>query len=452
MRLSKPVRGFQVNSILDRLAVDVLGVLELCLSEAPLDHDRLQLALLATLSRRRYVVNLLYRDFRRDGESAVQRYDLPDGTSIQIHDQAIVYLDKVLARRPKLARRLRETPGNMHLLLGLLARHSARGGGWADVEVRRDPDLEARGEDPDFLEPLARALAAQRQRLGDDYGEDSARRRREHGPIWLVRGACAAELPEEMSLFEVLEATPVPLQADFADDPELQRMLARVMDSLNERYMLLRASGLDPDEWHDRDEPSIARLRELKQLRRPAEDLLRLQIETDVDAAYRRTFDELKGAAASLGGFASFDDFATSPVGQAILRHGVLSLDEPVAGGDEDDERARHETIASEAPPVDAAVAERHDAGAWTRRLLAAHPGWFDPVMAAFFTAVIGHGRPIHGADGEAGLLDDLAFRRLVRAEPSLRDLTPGELAEELYERAQAIIRRGLEEASLSRT
>ena len=96
----------------------------------------------------------------------------------RIHEQGIVYLHKVLARRPKLARRLRHEPGNMQLLLGLLCRHGPAEHGWRGGRgpPRRRPSRRA-GEAPDFLEPVALELAAQRARLGDDYSEDSKRRR-----------------------------------------------------------------------------------------------------------------------------------------------------------------------------------------------------------------------------------------------------------------------------------
>ena len=449
--MAKPVRGFQLNTILDRLALDVLPVLEDCLTSAPLARDRLHLWILATLSKRRYLEGLLYRDFRADAAGEWHRYRLPDGTTIRVHEQSLVYLDKVLARRPKLARRLRHEPGNMHLLLGLLARHGPPAQGWDTSEVRRERTLTNRADDPAFREPLAEALAEQRTRLGERYGEDSVRRRKEYGPIWLIRGVCAAELPEEMSFFEVTEAAPVPLQHGFTGDHEVQRMVARVLDSLNERYMLLRACGLDPVLWHDRDEPSISRLRDLKRLRRPAEELLRLQIESEPDAAWRRAFEEVKDGP-TLAGFASFDAFATSEVGQAILRRAPLSLDDPLGEDDEGHERLRHETLAAEGQPVDEGVLRRRAAASLIAQLVELEPDLFDPVMVHFFTQVIGQGRPIHGDGATPGVLDDLAFRRLVRAEPELAKLDAAELGERLYERAQAIIAAGLQRSSLSRT
>ena len=443
--MAKPVRGFQLNTILDRLALDVLGIFGQCLIRAPLDRDRLHLAILLTLSRRAYVDALLYRDYRVDRDSQWYRWSLPDGGAARIHEQAIVYLHKVLARRPKLARRLRDEPGNMQLLLALLCRHGPARYGWQAAKIRRDQTREAQGEAEDFLQPLALELAAQRARLGDDYSDDSKRRREQYGPMWLIRGECCAEVPEEMALFDVLEAAPLPLQEVFAEDPELQRMLVRVMDALNERYTLLRSCGLDPELWHDRDEPSIARLREMKQLRKPAEELMRLGIEDDNVNAYRRAFTQLKGKEKQFAGCATFDEFATTEAGMAILRYASLSLDDMIGTDADGEEWARHETLADpDAVDVEESVTRRRAAGQWAQLLIDDRPDWFDPLMAYFFREVIGNERTIHGEPGDAGVLRDEDFRRLIESYPELTVLDEGELAEQLCQRAEAIIKRGL--------
>jgi hypothetical protein len=443
--MARPVRGFQVNTILDRLAIDTLGIFARVLTVAPLDRDRLHIAVLLTLSRKSYVDNLLYRDFRLDRESQWYSWTLPDGGEARIHEQSIVYLDKVLSRRPRLARRLRDEPGNMHLLLWRLCRHGPAKHGWRVTEIRRDLTLSDRGDAPDFVDHLAAELAAQRARLGDAYSDESKRRRQEYGPLWLIRGDCSAEVPEEMSLFEVLDALPLPLDEAFVEDTEVQRILVRVMDALNERYMLLRACGLNPEVWHDRDEPSIARLREMKQLRKPAEELLRLGIETDNADAYRRTFDGLKGREKQFAGCSSFDEFATTEHGQAMLRFVPLSLDDRIGDHDEGEERARHETLADpDARDVEEDVTRRLAAGQWVQLLIDDRPDWFCPVMRHFFLEVIGQGRPIHGGPGDRGVLNDPAFQRLVESYPELIVLDEPELAERLCQQAEAIIKRGL--------
>ena len=443
--MAKPIRGFQINTILDRLALDMLGILQQCLMRAPLDRDRLHLAILLTLSRRVYVESLLYRDYRVDRDSQWYSWSLPDGSEARIHEQGIVYLHKVLARRPKLARRLRDEPGNMHFLLCFLCRYGPAAYGWRTVALRRDKRLAASGVAPDFVGHLALELAALRERLGAGYGVDSARRRAEYGPIWLIRGDCTAELPEEMSFFDVVEAVPVPLDGEFVEDAEVQRILVRVLDALNERYMLLRACGLDPELWHDRDEPSIARLREMKQLRKPAEELMRTGIEDDNVAAYRRAFGELKGGEKEFAGCAGFDEFATSEAGMAMLRYASLSLDEPIATDDEGEEWARHETVADpDAEDVEESVIRRRAAGQWVELLIADRPDWFDPLMHHFFAQVLGQGRPLYAGPGDAGVINDPELRTLIDSYPELKVLDEGTLAEELCRRAEAIIKRGL--------
>jgi hypothetical protein len=247
-----------------------------------------------------------------------------------------------------------------------------------------------------------------------------------------------------MALFEVLEATPVPLAPAFGDDHGLQLMLVRVLDALNERYMLLRSCGLDPEAWHDRDEPSIARLREMKQLRKPAEELMRLGIEDDNVDAYRRAFKQLKGREKQFVGCATFDEFATTEHGMAMLRYASLSLDDLIATDGDGEEWARHETLADPAVDVEEAVTRRRAAGQWAQMLIDDRPDWFDPLMGYFFREVIGNERTIHGAPGDPGVLRDEEFKTLIESYPELTVLDEGELAEQLCQRAEAIIKRGL--------
>jgi hypothetical protein len=451
MMTERSVQGFKINNVLDRLALDMLRLLEKFLTDDSFDRDKFHLAVLLTLSRRTYVTNLLYRDFRADPREQWHRYDLPDGGSAKIHEQGIVYLHRALARRLKLARRLRFEPGNMHLLLAALCRFGTRGGSWSKAEIRRALEQAANDRDPDFFEPLGRELAAQRQRLGDGYGDEARRRRTEYGPLWVRRGKDAAEAPEEMSIFDVIEATPVPLDQEFAADQELQRLVVRVLDALNERYTLLRSCGLDPDQWHDRDEPAIGRLREMKRLRQQAEELMRLSIEEDKVDAYRRAFAELQEDGKAYAGYRDFDDFATSEVGMAILRYPVLSLDDPVATDEAGDSWLRHETLSDpDARDAEETVTRQETAGKWVELLIEDRPAWFDPIMRFFFLEVIGGGRPIHPAPGEPGLLGDPAFQELLATDPELRDLEPGEQAELLYERADKLIKRGLRRRSVA--
>ncbi len=439
------IRGFKINTILDRLAVDMLGLVEKHLSAEQFDRDRYYLSILLTLSKKLYISQLLYRDFRAAGDQQWHRYQLPANKIAKVHEQGIVYLHQVLMRRLKLARRLKHEPGNMHLLLAQLARFGAGEGGWSAIEIRRDPALEADEQADDFRTRLAGKLATQRAALGDDFGDEARRRRDEYGPLWLIRAPNAAEMPEEMSWFDVIDAAPSPLAAGFTGDVDTQRLVVRVLDSLNERYTLLRSCGLDPERWHERDTPSIAKLRDLKRLRRQAEEYLRQSIEDEQVRSYRRAFDDLAGENGQIAGFESFDDFATSEVGMAILRYPIQSLDDAIGGDDDDDDRSRHDLLADEdAEDIEERLARQEAAEDWVSRLIEDRPGWFDPAMRYFFEQVLGRGRPLYPEEGDEGVLFDPDFLALIAGDDELDGQDDEALAAALYRRAQKLIKRGL--------
>lgn len=439
------IRGFKINTILDRLAVDMLGLTESHLSAAQFDRDRFYLAILLTLSKKLYISQLLYRDFRAAGDQQWHRYQLPGNKSAKVHEQSIVYLHQVLMRRLKLARRLRHEPGNMHVLLAQLARFATGDKGWAAVELRRDLALEADERADDFKTRLADRLAAQRTALGDGFGDEARRRRVEYGPLWLIRAPNAAEMPEEMSWFDVVDAAPSPLTVGFTGNVDTQRLIVRVLDSLNERYTLLRSCGLDPERWHERETPSIAKLRDLKRLRRQAEDYLRQSIEDEAVRSYRRAFDDLAGEDGQIAGFDSFDDFATSEVGMTILRYPIQSLDDAIGGDDDGDDRSRHDLLADkDAEDIEERLARQEAAGDWVSRLIQDRPGWFDPGMRYFFEQVLGQGRPLYPEEGDEGVLFDPDFLALIAGDDELDEEDDEALAAALYRRAQKLIKRGL--------
>jgi hypothetical protein len=174
MRMPDSIRGFKVTDIVDRLTLDVLRLLEQVLTASRFEQDRLYLGLLLTLSRKTYVNKLLFRDFSAAGESQWYSLPMPDGTDAKVHEQSVTYLQQVLARRPRLARRLQHEPGNMHLLLGALCRFGPAEKNWAIAEVKRDQTLEKDDGAQDFRIPLGRALEALCRSLGTDYSPATA--------------------------------------------------------------------------------------------------------------------------------------------------------------------------------------------------------------------------------------------------------------------------------------
>lgn len=445
------IRGFKVTDIVDRLALDVLRLLEEVFTESRFEQDRLYLGLLLTLSRKVYVNKLLFRDFSMEGEDQWYSLPMPNGDEVRVHEQSVTYLQQVLARKPKLARRLQHEPGNMHLLLGAICRFGPAEKGWDTTEVKRDLNQEKADSAEDFRIPLGRTLASLCKNQGTDYSPESTRRREQYGSLWLIRSPFAAEVPEEISLFEVAEAVPVPLSAEFTSDADVQRLLARVMDALNERYMLLRGCGLNPTYWHERDEPSIARLRELKRLRQDSDELLRLGVESSNVDAYQRSFNELKGGAKTLGGFSTFDDFAGDETGMLMLRHTSLSIDEAVGDDANGDSWLRHEAIADpDAVDIEEDLSMRDAGSQWVTDLIEARPKMFSPVMRYFFEEVLGEGRPMYEGAGDKGVLTDAAFRALLDDDADFAELDDDDRAEQLAKRAEVLIKRGLKNQPVS--
>jgi hypothetical protein len=89
-------------------------------------------------------------------------------------------------------------------------------------------------------------------------------------------------------------------------------------------------------------------------------------------------------------------------------------------------------------------VTRKLAAGQWAQLLIEDQPELFDPLMRYFFLEVIGEGRPIHGGPGDPGVLRDHELRALVESYPELTILDEGELADQLCQRAEAIIKQGL--------
>ena len=289
------IKGFKINTILDRLAVDMLGLVESHLSAGHFDRDRYYLSILLTLSKKLYISQLLYRDFRAAGDQQWHRYQLSGDKVAKVHEQSIVYLHQVLMRRLRLARRLKHEPGNMHLLLAQLARfgtrrrrleprsnsavtsRSKRMKGWMISRAGLRPNLrpsEQHSATISVTRPDGGAMNTDRSGSSEppNVSRDAG------GNVLVRRDRCRTftacrQTSQEMST-----------RSDWS---------CRVLDSLNERYTLLRSCGLDPERWHERETPSIAKLRDLKRLRRQAEDYLRQSIEDEQVRSYRRAFDDL---------------------------------------------------------------------------------------------------------------------------------------------------------------
>lgn len=469
-------RGFKIRTIIDCLAWDLLLILRDALAKDTLDSDHLKLRILMILSdvtertektesesgskyRQRFYTNsytakLLFRDYSVPNESNWHTFHLPENDedcacTIKIHDEAITYLSSVLERRLALAQNLKHRPSNPHLLYETLSHFSTRHSTWQLARTNRHHNYQSAHEDRPYFSSVAQRLAEQRAKLATKFGAVSQRRRQQYGPIWLVVGDCVTEMPEELSLFNVFGALPLSLDAKFVGDPQLQKCFSRVLDSLNERYKLLRSCGLKPQIWLDRSGPSIAVLRELKQLRSEAEKLLKTGKVTTLHLSYHRAFNNKITSEKNLkyAGSTTFDELIQTEHGMAMLNYSTISLDQFTIMSSGNEELSLYDIL----PGTDfhenaiGTILERFDDDfEWVQYLIDSRPDLFDEVMTVFFHQAIGTCRPFDGEAKDRQLLNDPEFRALINSDPAYRNLSDDEMVERLVQQAERIIDRGL--------
>ena len=450
-------------TVLQTLARDLGNILAENLKPGPRARDRVTLAVLLLFSGQSprasyYRWNLLFRDFAHAEHD--QTLPLPDGRTTTLPAEAIRYVDEVLwLRRLTLANNLKDRPSNIHLLFERNCQLNEDSATWSAAVVGRDPT--AAGVDGDIPSATLNALKRQLQRLGDGYGDISKRRQAEFGRLWLSLHRGRAEVPEEMSVDDVVDASPLPLQDGFHKDKEFTKRLLRVIEALNERYMQLRACGLKPDEWLAQDRPSINQLAELRGLRLQAQ---RYEQEgLALHAAYERAFGE--GLAANggkkFGGFTGFEEFLQDAVGVEMMRlvasgHGsqerVSALadesegedpaqeiafdDSPPASGDDDDgeeEQAYEEDFYPEE------MDEEVDTQNVFCRLTELYPEQFSPIMRHYFCEVLALTGDVNG---QIRAMNDPAFVGWLKNDDRFGKLSGPGLEDALFRQAEALIQQ----------
>lgn len=445
------VTGFQLRTVVDRLCVDLLRILAQEFASTA-RGDRCVLALLVTLSRRVYREGLLYRSQGEVAADAWLNLPSPDGAPVRIHQRALSYYDLVLGRRLSLARRLGTQPTNMHRLAEALLRHAPADHPWKDARIARQHDAggaaPASANDGGAAMAFARAarpLQRQIKALGDDYSAVSVTQRAAAGPITLIAKGGSAEMPEELSLFDVLDLVPRPLDPAWLNDSDVQKLLARCLDSLNERFMLLRGCGLDPDDWYQRDEPSIAVLRDLRRLKQTARQLESAEAGMTWPIACRSAYERLAEPGKSFAGSRDFAELSRSEWGMTVLGGAMLSLDQPLGDG----ENAGHlgDLLPDPGAEGDFAAAEaRIDLIAWVERLDQRPNSPFTPALRLFFRDVLAQDKALFAPPSGAypGLLQHGELREALDADPVYAALDERARAERLYHDAERLIRRHL--------
>ncbi|NJD08316.1 MAG: hypothetical protein FIA97_17740 [Methylococcaceae bacterium] len=446
-------------TVLQTLARDVGILLAEHLTPAARTRDRVTLAVLLLFSGQSprsqyYRWNLLFRDF--SGQEPDQEIPLPNGKTATIPAEAVRYVDEVLwLRRLTLANNLKERPGNIHLLLERGCQLHAEPEPWGTAGIARATAEPTAGP---ALGRTAKVLAQQCNRLGEDYGDISKRRRVEFGPLWLSVGGDRTEVPEEMSLDNVIDAAPLPLQPGFQQDKEFAKRLLRVIEALNERYMQLRACGLKPEIWLGQERPSINQLAELRSLRLAVQRLEQQGIA--LVPAYQQAFAEglAEAGGKKLGGFTSFEEFFEDAVGVEMTRRGSMAAvgergrqtafasdddaeDERMLEADEEDDADSNDDAGDE--QEDGFYPEELDEELDIKKTFTSLPNLFPhqftPVMRHYFQKVLALGGE---PERQNAALSDPEFQAAVAADARYRDLTGDGLQQALFQDAETLIQR----------
>jgi hypothetical protein len=349
----------------------------------------------------------------------------------------------------------------MHLLLQAGCRLGPAEQGWPGTIIERNRELSSRNLDAAFFQRTAEALERQHQELAQEQakrqdakadGDNTivARRRTEFGPLWLIVADCAAEIVAELSLFhDVLRTLPTPLPAGFAEDAEFQRRLQRVLESLNERYGLLRSCGLDPNTWLGSEALSINVLKDIKELRRCVTRRLKSQPDEKRAHIWETCFNTLKGEKAKFAGCSTFSEFLETEIGTLAVWGGYSPLlpDAPALvlrrilvnwlAEDRESEADDQSEVAGSFDPDDLDYELTH---AETERYLAQCPDLARDALMSQVVRVVSAGRTLN----EPGILAEL--RRLIDQNDRYRRrfgaLPDHKLAKALCERAIQIIQR----------
>lgn len=422
-------------SISDKLALELVSILSGHLCENNYSREQFEMQMLLTLSKPLYVNQLLYRDYRVQLQDTVHHI----GTE-RIHDQAITYFYQVLGRRLQLARNLVEKPGNMHRLFASLCQSSRHSESWNEINIRRSLTIVSNSVEEESVKLMADVMARQITLLGESYSPESRRRRMQFGPLWLHIGQDVIEIPEEMSLFDVFDAVPKNLCPKFEETDAIRNIMVRVVKSLNERYMLLRSCGLDIDDWLEESTLSINNLRDIKRLRKSAENYQRTgQIRSPI-GAYRHAFDVSKQTQKKVAGCLNFNEFALTKYGAQLMQLYNLQLDDIAQ------DNTRHENFkpeylhSNEYSRFEENVILQLDTRRQVKDMLQTYGDEIDEVMKIVFEEAIVGGGLIFQDSQKQSLFDDPDFQKVVNASSEYSALSRCDLVDTLTRNAKKII------------
>lgn len=374
-----------------------------------------------------YINALLFCDYYAQ-DSVFERVMLPGYGELDIHVEASRYVsDVLLLRTLDLARVNGSKPTNLHVLLQRLCQLSLAEGLWQLTQIYRCKQS-VKHCAAWFTRVANRLERIQKTKSMTVINETARNQREQSGSYWLVAGDCKAEVVEELCLLDVFRIIPLALKPGFSKDGEFFQCFKSIINSLNTRYRWLRSCGLTPENWLNRKQPSINELKQLAALRTAASATGHWK-RSRYEQAYQTAFLELKKMTVSVGGFADFDLWLQSDVGQAMLsrnQHLLFNLDDLL--DDSKSDTAAFEPTDSKPDTYELLQAILMDAG----ELLSQ-----DPVLQEFISQVLLENRNVVDKDG---LFEDSRFKKLVAQHENYAKLDTGQLAETLYFKTQSLI------------
>lgn len=406
---------------LSRILSDYLSNSELKDKRIPI-KDRLAIKLMLTLNKKVYQNSLLFRDFSLSASEAFEDYILPCGDKKKLHIESIYYTQDVLAKRLTIVSKHKSSPTNLHLLLLMFFRYS-EDRNWAGVKVKRK---KTKPNTSDLYFKRTEKLLKQQCKRLINIGAVSKTYREKYGKLQLISGNNSAELVEEISLFDVIETTPLPLRKSLTDHPVwYPKLLERIILSLNEKYSLLRSCGLPPNLWHS--ELSVSKLRDLKQLKKLANSCQTGSKEVNTDSAYKQAFSVLLSETKKVAGFDDFISFAHSAVGRILLKIDTISFD-----GDSENGSNLADTYSSTAN-------DPTEMQQGLSNLLTHYKNDFTAITAYFFEQALILQRPLYS---ENGIFNDIDFCLLIQSDNAYSHLEGEKLANKLIRTTERIIKK----------
>ena len=298
---------------------------------------------------------------------------LGPGTTPQ--EAALVYVDQVIRRPLQLARD--EPLHRGHVLFLMLCRRGLDAA-WAAADLKRMQTAapgEANRAPADFA-----GVAERLARLSPDIGEGNPAKstRAAAGPLYLCVAGAAAEVAEEMSLWDAMTSGPPALRvlARGADFNGFCSAMIKAVEAANARYGTLIALGLSPRDWQDLSVNTAKKVSVFLGEARPAPDVAATVpaagIAVEPRGAPDDRLDRWQQAweIRQVPGFASAREFWDSPLG-----HALRNAQTPVLV--ELESEAIEDPAGSEATMLDSLSFERMIERGLQAGALSAFDGWF---------------------------------------------------------------------------